>query len=85
MWDRLHLAIEKAYKFSNLLNIAGDINEDQLNLANHKLKHILILNNLTNIITEPTHITNSLATLLDHIAISNNIKIHYAGVQHLDQ
>jgi len=52
-------------------------------LAKHKLKHILILNNLTNKITETTRITSS-ATLLDPIAISNNIKIPHAGVQRLD-
>lgn len=44
-------------------SLVGDINEDQLKCNTHKLKDILTLNNIVNIITEPTRETEHSRTL----------------------
>lgn len=53
-FDRLNQNIEKAMDISKNIIIMGDLNEDLLNLNNHNLKNVLLVNSLNNIITEPT-------------------------------
>ncbi len=79
-WDRFNLCIERGTEITPNIIILGDINEDQLNLSNHKLRDLLSLNNMNNIITEPTRITDSSETLLDPIAVSDTINIYDSGI-----
>ena len=58
--------------------LLGDINEDQLSITNNKLKTIMLLNNMTNVITNPTRVTSTTSTLIDRIVISNNINCLYS-------
>ncbi len=51
-WEQLNICLEKAKELNNNIILVGDINEDQLNLNNHKFRDILIINNLVNIINE---------------------------------
>ncbi len=45
-WDRLNISIEQASEITNNIVILGDINEDQLNLSNHKFRDILTRNSM---------------------------------------
>lgn len=83
-WPRLNVVIEKALEFSNRIIIVGDLNEDQLNEQNHYLKDLLSMNNLENVIQEPTRITTSSATLLDVIVVSEDERILHSGIVQTD-
>lgn len=67
-WHRCDLFIEQALEVSNNVIFLGDINEDQLNVSNRRLRDILVVNNMTNVITEPTRVTRNTSTLIDIIA-----------------
>ncbi|XP_060571977.1 uncharacterized protein LOC132730138, partial [Ruditapes philippinarum] len=60
--------------------MVGDINEDQLNCSNHKLRDVLLLNNMTNVIQVPTRVTPTTSTLIDPIATTNNIHVLDSGI-----
>ena len=79
-WRSMNLSVEKAFEVSQNIIILGDINEDQLNVNNKKIRNILLLNGLQNIINNPTRVTDRSSTLLDPIAISNNVKILNSGI-----
>ena len=80
-WDRLNIFLEKVFESYHKVILVGDINEDQLNDQNSKFRDIIHLNNMTNLITEPTRVTDTTSTLLDPIAISNNLVPLNSGVQ----
>ncbi len=71
-WEALNRNLETAIDSTNKIIIVGDVNEDQLNERNHKLKDILILNSLKNIITSPTRITDTSSTLIDPIIVDQD-------------
>ena len=73
-WDYFNISIEKAEDINKNIIIVGDLNDDLLNPNCHHLSNCLLLNNLRNIITEPTRVTNATATLIDPIIISDSIK-----------
>ena len=73
-WDNLNISIEMALDYNKNLVIVGDLNDDLLNPNCHHLKNCMLLNNLRNVINEPTRITNTTATLIDPIIISDSIK-----------
>lgn len=79
-WDKLNVCLENAFDISNKVLVLGDVNEDQLNPRNHKFKDILTVNDLHNVINEPTRVSNHSSTLLDPIAISNNIVAFNSGI-----
>ncbi len=79
-WHKLNVCIESASELTNQIVIVGDINEDQLNPTNTKLRNILMINNMRNIITEPTRITEHSQTLIDPISVTENIFIYDSGV-----
>ena len=79
-WDDFNTSVEKALDENHNLVIVGDINENQLSNKSNKFKHILLLNNLKNIITVPTRVTATTSTLIDPIAISNNLDFYDSGV-----
>ena len=85
LWNRLNICIDKALEFSNRIIIVGDINEDQLNLNNHKFKDILMLNNMSNVICDPTRVSQTSSTLIDPIAITSNIHCLHAGTFNTDK
>ncbi|XP_045206717.2 uncharacterized protein LOC123558945 [Mercenaria mercenaria] len=64
--------------------MVGDVNKDQLNAANHKFRDILTLNNMKNIIDEPTRVTSQSSTLIDPIAITKDIHYFDAGTFETD-
>ena len=79
-WHHFNVSIEKAFESVNKIIIVGDINEDQLNAKYNKLKQIITLNNLTNIIIEPTRVTPTSSTLIDPILTSDTVEILNSGV-----
>ena len=84
-WNRLNICIDEASEISNKIIIVGDINEDQLNMNNNKFRDILTLNNMENIITEPTRISLYSRTLLDPIGITRNIAYLHSGIHETDK
>ena len=81
-WDKFNGCIERALDHTDNFIIVGDINEDQLNPTSRKFKELLMINNLVNIINEPTRVTPHSATLIDPIAISNNISVSHSCICH---
>ena len=69
---------------SKLITV-GDVNENQLNLDNNKFRDILTLNNMENVITEPTRISPYSRTLLDSIGITRNISYLHSGIFETDK
>ena len=68
-FDKLNDNIELAQQLLTNIIIVGDFNEDYLNDRNHLLKDVMLLNSLTNIISEPLEAGLYLIPLLSH---SNN-------------
>ncbi len=83
-WNRLNTTIEKAFETSNKIIIVGDINEDQLDLRNHHFKDVLLLNNMSNVIIDATRVSPTSRTLIDPIAITNNIQSLHSGIFQTD-
>jgi exonuclease III len=79
-WYKLNSCLEMALEHKQHLILVGDVNEDQLNIQNHKFKNILLTNNMKNIIISPTRVNYNSQTLLDPIALTNNIQVFYSGV-----
>ncbi len=79
-WEQFNICLEKVTDACNNVILVGDINEDQLNLTTHKFRDILMLNNMINIINEPTRVTNSSSTLIDPIAVTSNILVYDSGL-----
>jgi len=84
-WNKLNICIEKAIEISPHIILVGDINEDQLNPSNHKLKDIMTLNNLRNIITNPTRVTSNSSTLIDITVLSSSVHCFDAGIFETDR
>ena len=79
-WNRLNVAIDRAFEISTNIVFVGDLNEDQLNIHYHNSKDIMLLNNLINVIEVPTRITNTSQTLLDPIVIQSTMQVLHCGV-----
>ncbi len=79
-WDRMNICLERASEIGTRIVLVGDINEDQLNPTNTKFKNVLMLNNMKNIINEPTRVTEHSQTLIDPIAITGDISIYDSGI-----
>ena len=66
------------------IEIAGDFNLDLLNFQYHQQTNeyfeSLLSFGLLPVITKPTRVTHSSATLSDHISVSNKSKLHIAGI-----
>jgi exonuclease III len=67
--------IDKALDLTRNVVILGDLNEDLLNLNNHKLKDVLLTNSLVNTIEEPTRGN----ALLDPIIIPSDMSFANTG------
>ncbi len=71
-WDLLNRNLEYVCDQTNNIILVGDVNEDQLNTNNHRLKDIMIMNTMKNVIVSPTRITDTTSTLLDPILVNQN-------------
>lgn len=79
-WDNLNIALERANEQCKRIVILGDINEDQLNPNNNKLKNLIQSNGLRNIIIEPTRVTQHTATSIDPIIVPDDFNVLNSGV-----
>ena len=74
-FNSFNLNIEKALEHSKNLIIVGDLNEDLLNPNFHNLKDVLLINSMTNVITEPTR----QQAILDPIIITEDLPFLDSG------
>ena len=74
------LFIELALDYSSDIILTGDINIDFTNLTNVQLRDCLALFNLTNVIDEPTKITDYSSSLIDPIPVSDACSVLDSGV-----
>ena len=70
------LELEKAAGFKNEIILTGDFNVDlfphDINLFHaEKLNDIMLLNNLTQVVMEPTRVTSTSQSLIDHIYVTD--------------
>ena len=79
-WQDFNILIENASDLVKRDIIVGDINEDQLNINSRYLKNIQLMNNLKNVITETTRVTDTTATLIDPILVSQSRDVFDSGV-----
>ncbi len=79
-WHNLNVCLESASEIAKRIIIVGDINEDQLNPTTTKLRNILMVNNMKNIIREPTRVTIHTQTLIDPISVTEDISIYDSGI-----
>ena len=82
--DDFNSSLERALDVNSKVMILGNLNEDLLNDNLTHLKHVLLINNSINIVTEPTRVTLASSTLIDPIIISNNVEFHQAGCLGVD-
>lgn len=68
----------KAIEKSNSIILVGDLSKDQLNPLNNEFYNKLNLNNMRKVVTAPTRVTQYSSTLIDLIAISNQINLYDA-------
>ena len=78
-WNRFERSLSLALDETNHVTVVGDLNIDFLLPLPTSVSDILNSQNLTNIITEPTRITDTRKSLLDPILISNSIKVIEQG------
>ena len=79
-WQDFNISLENALNVSTDIFIVGDINEDQLNHNNRHLRNIQLLNNLKNVIVDPSRVTASSSTLIDPILVPNECNPLHSGV-----
>ncbi len=75
-WELLNRNLVYVIDKSDNVIIVGDINEDQLNVHNRRLKDIMTMNYMKNVITTSTKISDNTSTLLDQILVNKN-QNHY--------
>ena len=72
-WDLLEHSVDLAYNTGiDDIIITGDLNEDQLNPNNIRIKNIIMKYGFEQLIEEPTHYTETNSSLLDIIISSGN-------------
>ena len=75
-FERLNQNLETALDITKNVVIMGDLNEDMLNPNNHNLKNVLLMNSLSNIITEPTRgraLLDPILTYFDQTVLDSGI------------
>lgn len=81
----MQASIEQALDLTPYIVLVGDINIDFLNMQNTQLRDCLSLFNLTNVIEEPTRVTENSSTLIDPIIVSDNCKVLDSGTMDVDE
>lgn len=71
-WDDLNLSIERALDINPKIIVLGDLNENLLNDNLVHLRNLIFINDLENVINEPTRITQHSSTLIDPILESKD-------------
>jgi hypothetical protein len=71
-WNDFGIMSNNALDKHENIAIVGDINENQL-IDNTYLKQIMLLYNLTHVISSPARVTNSTSTLIDPVLISHGL------------
>ena len=84
-WDKFQQSVENATNYSSNVVITGDLNVDFLSEHSHKLFDIMRLNNLKNMITEPTRTCNTRQSLLDPVLVSDNCNVLESYVIQVDR
>ncbi len=79
-WERLNICIERASEITKHIILVGDINEDQLNPTSNKFRNVTMINNMKNIINEPTRVTDLTQTLIDPIAVTAEVSVYDSGI-----
>ena len=74
-FNSLNINIEKASEYSKNLILVGDLNEDLLNPNFHNLKDLILINSMTNVITETTR----QQAILDPIIIPEDLPFLDSG------
>lgn len=75
-FELLNQNLEKAYESTKNVVILGDLNEDLLNVSNHNLKNVLLVNSMKNIVTEPTRgiaLLDPIITPFDQIILDSGV------------
>ena len=85
LWDKFQQSVENATNYSSNVVITGDLNVDFLCEQSHKLFDIMRLNDLKNIITEPTRTCNTRQSLLDPVLIYDNCNVFESYVIQVDR
>ena len=71
--EHLNINIDNALDTNPNIVIIGDLNQDLLNPREIHLNNILHLNSLSNIILQPTRITDHSSTLIDVILLTDSM------------
>ena len=83
-WDDLDISIDRALDVNKNIVLLGDLNETLFNDSLMNLRNVFFINNLENVITEPTRVTQHSSTLIDPILVSNDLHTYNAGCIHVD-
>ena len=89
--DRIADVMNVIQKEQKLCYLMGDLNIDFLKAGDHRatgeLLDALYCNNVFPLITKPMRVTNTTATLIDHILRNNfdNDTMHIQGIHHVPQ
>ena len=80
-FDLIKESVDRAYN-TNLADIiiTGDFNIDMSQNNNNKMTDLLLEYNLKQLITEPTHFTETSSSLIDLILVRNNNNVLTSGV-----
>lgn len=84
-WEEFNVNIENALDVNPNIIIVGDLNENLFNNNLVNLKNILLINNLRNVINEPTRVTPTSSTLIDPIILSDTVEFDHSGCLDIDQ
>ncbi|CAC5397547.1 unnamed protein product [Mytilus coruscus] len=80
-WDKVETSLDMALNDNkDSIIVSGDFNENQLNISNSTIKALLNQFSLTQMIDEPTHLTENSTSLTDLIMTSNVNEISYCCV-----
>ena len=82
--DDLNISIDRALDVNENIVLLGDLNENLFNDSIMNLRNVFFINNLENVITEPTRVTQHSSTLIDPILVSNDLHTYNAGCIHVD-
>ena len=76
MVKRFEVLIENVLLENKEIIILGDFNKDLLNLnVNNEWSNFITSFGLSQLITEPTRVTNTTKTLIDHLYVCNEEKV----------
>ena len=84
-WQRFDQSVEMALDVSSKVIIIGDVNENLLSSKKLSISNLMERKNLKNVIKEPTRVTESTATLIDPVIVSDDVIVRESGVVDFDK